>query len=143
MTFTLMPASFTATVFFDQNGTLKILAFLSTVTASYEIPVRQASALPTATFRFHLAVDTLAVRLTVPLIGPVVDLHHQVIRPPPCEIGTVPNRYNAPCLAHKINSAVNEVTALPGSHNRLNPMRASLKPQYLTGTGPHDGELPP
>ena len=87
--------------FFDQNGTLKILAFLSTVTASYEIPVRQASALPTATFRFHLAVDTLAVRLTVPLIGPVVDLHHQVIRPPPCEIGTVPNRYNAPCLAHK------------------------------------------
>jgi hypothetical protein len=28
-------------------------------------------------------VDTLAVRLTVPLAGPVEDLHLQVIRTPP------------------------------------------------------------
>jgi len=39
------------------------LAALPGVTASYAIPVRRASALPAASFRFHLAVDTLAVRL--------------------------------------------------------------------------------
>ncbi|MAB52583.1 EAL domain-containing protein, partial [Marinobacter sp.] len=32
---------------------------------------------------FHLAVDTLAVRLVVPLAGPTGDLHPQVIRPAP------------------------------------------------------------
>jgi len=42
--------------------------------ASYVISVRQASALPAASFRFHLAMDTLAVRLTVPLTEPVGDL---------------------------------------------------------------------
>ena len=42
--------------------------------ASYVISVRQASALPAASFRFYLAVDTLAVRLTVPLTGSVGDL---------------------------------------------------------------------
>jgi len=31
--------------------------------ASYAISVRRASALPAASFRFHLAMDTLAVRL--------------------------------------------------------------------------------
>jgi hypothetical protein len=34
------------------------------VAASYAISVRQAGALPAASFRFHLAMDTLAVRLT-------------------------------------------------------------------------------
>ncbi len=55
------------------------------MTASYAISVRQASALPAASFRFHLAVDTLAVRLTVPPVGSVEDLHLQV---------------SAPCRAH-------------------------------------------
>ena len=41
-----------------------------------------------ASFRSHLAVDTLAVRLTVPPVGPVEDLHLQV---------------RAPCRAHKDN----------------------------------------
>ena len=36
--------------------------------ASYAIPVRRATALPTASFRFRLATDTLAVQLTVPTI---------------------------------------------------------------------------
>ena len=54
--------------------------------ASYAISVRRASVLPAASFRFHLAVDTLAVRLTVPAAGPVEDLHLKVI---------------APCRAHK------------------------------------------
>jgi len=41
--------------------------------------------LPAASFRFHLAMDTLAVRLTVPPIRPVRDFHPLV---------------NAPCRAH-------------------------------------------
>ncbi|MHB1326526.1 MAG: hypothetical protein ACYC0L_10120, partial [Thermoleophilia bacterium] len=48
----------------------------------YAISVRRASALPAASFRFHLAMDTLAVRLTVPLAGSVEDLHLQVIGSP-------------------------------------------------------------
>ena len=49
--------------------------------ASYVISVRQASALPAASFRFYLTIDTLAVRLTVPLTGPVEDFHLQVGAP--------------------------------------------------------------
>ena len=37
--------------------------------ASYLLPVRQASALPSASSRFAVARDTLAVRLTLPLAG--------------------------------------------------------------------------
>jgi len=66
------------------------------MTASYAIPVRQASVLPSASFRFHLAMDTLAVRLTVPLAGPVEDLHLQV---------------GAPCRAHEKNE--NEKFSFP------------------------------
>ena len=43
--------------------TLSLFALLSLVFASYVISVRRTSALPSASFRFHLAVDTLAVRL--------------------------------------------------------------------------------
>ena len=56
------------------------------MSASYAIPVRRASALPAASFGFHLAMDTLAVRLTVPPAGPVGDFHPQV---------------GAPCRAHQ------------------------------------------
>jgi hypothetical protein len=42
--------------------TSEIYAPLSSIAASYVIPVRQVSALPSASFRFHLTVDTLAVR---------------------------------------------------------------------------------
>ena len=66
--------------------TLEIFASLSRDLACYAIPVRRVSVLPAASFRFHLAMDTLAVRLTVPPVGPVGDLHPQV---------------NAPCRAHK------------------------------------------
>lgn len=59
------------------------MAFSPTTTAFHAIPVRQASALPAASFRFLLAEDTLAVRLTVPLTGPVEDFHLQVIQSPP------------------------------------------------------------
>lgn len=66
--------------------TLKILAFSSSTAAFYAIPVRQASALLSASFRSHLTMDTLAVRLTVPPVGPVEDFHLQV---------------GAPCRAHQ------------------------------------------
>jgi len=51
--------------------------------ASYAIPVRRASALPVTSFRFHLAMDTLAVRLAVPPVGPAEDLRLQVGAPLP------------------------------------------------------------
>ena len=77
--------------------TLKILAFSSSTAAFYAIPVRRTSALPSASFRSHLTTDTLAVRLTVPPVGPVEDLHLQV---------------SAPCRAHQIKRAAPEGTAL-------------------------------
>ncbi len=49
------------------------------------LPVRQPSALPAASFRSHLAMDTLAVRLAVPLTGPAEDFpflgHFLGVRP--------------------------------------------------------------
>ena len=48
---------------------------------SVEISVRRAGALPAASFRSHLAMDTLAVRLAVPPVGPAEDLHLQVGAP--------------------------------------------------------------
>src|SRR5256885_4310859 len=66
--------------------TLKIAAFSSSLHASYAFPVRRASVLPAASFRFHLAMDTLAVRLTIPPVGFVADFH---------------SRVRAPCRAHK------------------------------------------
>ncbi|HVQ38352.1 MAG TPA: hypothetical protein VMS31_12510, partial [Pyrinomonadaceae bacterium] len=45
-----------------------------------------ASVLPAASFRFHLAMVTLAVRLTIPPVGFVGDFHSQV---------------SAPCRAHQ------------------------------------------
>ncbi len=65
---------------------LTILAASPRNVAFYPLPVRQASALPSASFRFAVARDTLAVRLTVPLAGPVEDFHLLV---------------SAPCRAHQ------------------------------------------
>jgi hypothetical protein len=42
--------------------------------------------LPAASFRSHLAMDTLAVRLTIPPVG-LVEVFHLLVR--------------APCRAHK------------------------------------------
>jgi len=55
----------------------------------YVLPVRRTSVLPAASFRFHLAVDTLAVQLMIPPAGDIGDFHPQVI---------------APCRAHEIKS---------------------------------------
>src|SRR5512145_1729852 len=64
---------------------LTIMAASPRCAASYPLPVRQASALPSASSRFAVTRNTLAVRLTLPLAGRVEDLHLQV---------------SAPCRAH-------------------------------------------
>lgn len=51
----------------------------------YAVPVRRASALPVASFEFHRAMNTPAVRLPVPPVGPGEDSHLLM---------------NAPCQAH-------------------------------------------
>lgn len=70
---------------------LTIFAVLPNRSASYPLPVRQASALPSASSRFAVTRDTLAVQLTVPLVGRVEDFHLQV---------------SAPCRAHKQNAVL-------------------------------------
>jgi hypothetical protein len=52
----------------------------------YPLPVRQASALPPASFRPPVTRSALAVQLTLPLAGYVEDFHLQE---------------SAPCRAHK------------------------------------------
>jgi len=47
--------------------------------ALYVVRVPQAGVLPTASFRFHLAMDTLAVQLMVATANPIADFHCQVI----------------------------------------------------------------
>ena len=65
---------------------LTILAASPRCNASYPLPVHQASALPSASSRFAVTRDTLAVQLTLPLAGRVEDFHLQV---------------SAPCRAHQ------------------------------------------
>src|SRR6185369_13390906 len=79
--------------------TLKISAFSSSLTASYAISVRRASALPAASFRLHLAMDTLAVRLTIPPVGFAGDFHSLV---------------RAPCRAHTQKSVTSILTVTLG-----------------------------
>ena len=57
---------------------LTILVASPRCNASYPLPVRQASALPSASSRFAVTRDTLAVQLTLPLAGRVEDFHLQV-----------------------------------------------------------------
>ncbi|RKX88577.1 MAG: hypothetical protein DRP70_06380 [Spirochaetes bacterium] len=50
--------------------------------------------------QYHLTIDILAVRLTVPLVGPVEDFHLQV---------------DAPCRAHEKEGGKHNVSApFPG-----------------------------
>jgi hypothetical protein len=69
------------------------------VAASYAIPVRRARTLLTASFRFRVAPDTLAVRLTVPTIRV-----RRGLAPPSHQSATTADwmalARHAPCLAH-------------------------------------------
>jgi len=70
------------------------LCHLTPMRRLYPLPVRQASALPTASSRPHLAAGTVAAQLTLPLAGCVEDFHLQE---------------SAPCRAHR------DTGRLPGS----------------------------
>ena len=63
----------------------------------YAIPVRRASVLPAASFRFGLTTDTLAVRLTVPAAGSVENFHL---------------RAGVPCRAHQQKSVAAKAATL-------------------------------
>ena len=47
--------------------------------ALYAVRVPQAVALPTASFRFYLTIDTLAVQLMVAAASPIADFHCRAI----------------------------------------------------------------
>jgi hypothetical protein len=85
LTFTLMPVGSTSQRSVQELGFASI-GPLTPPCRLYPLPVRQASALPAASSGFHLATDTLAVQLTLPLAGCVEDFHLQV---------------SAPCRAHQ------------------------------------------
>ena len=80
VTFMLMPVGFTSWRSVQVSG-FTDMGLLTPLRRLYPLPVRQASTLPAASFRFRLATDTLAVRLTLPLAGRVKDFHLQVIPP--------------------------------------------------------------
>src|ERR1017187_4726718 len=84
LTFPLMPVGSTSQRSVQELGFASI-GLLTPLRRLYPLPVRQASVLPAASSGFHLAMDTLAVRLTLPLAGCVEDFHLQV---------------SAPCRAH-------------------------------------------
>jgi hypothetical protein len=68
LTVTLMPVGSTSQRSVQESGFASI-GLLTPLRRLYPLPVRRASALPTASFRFHLAMDTLAVQLTLPPAG--------------------------------------------------------------------------
>src|SRR6185369_2838536 len=90
--------------------------------ASYAIPVRRARTLPAASFRFRVTPDTLAVRLTVPVIRV-----RRGLAPPSHESATTADSmvlaHHAPCRAH---------TKKRGEHS-VRPFRISVQqPLALT-----------
>jgi hypothetical protein len=48
-------------------------------TAFYAISVRRSGILPSASFKFHLTMDTLAVQLTLPTTKRTADFHRLAI----------------------------------------------------------------
>jgi hypothetical protein len=85
LTFPLMPVGSTSQRSVQELGFASI-GLLTPPRRLYPLPVRQASVLPSASSGFHLAMDTLAVPLTLPLAGCVEDFHLLV---------------SAPCRAHQ------------------------------------------
>lgn len=71
-------------------GLCELFASSSSIHASYVVSVRRPSGLLSASFRFYLTADTLAVQLMIPLTRLIRDFHPIV---------------QAPCRAHKIKKA--------------------------------------
>ncbi len=117
LTFTLMPVGSTSQRSVQESGFTEI-CLLTQLRRLYPLPVRQASALLTASSRFHLTMDTLAVQLTLPLAGCVEDFHLQV---------------SAPCRAHK-----NKRPALTGE-----PLLNFLIPRFQSSRSQSSRSLVP
>ena len=73
-----MPVGSTSQRSVQESGFTEI-GLLTPLRRLYPLAVRQASALPTASSRFRLATDTLAVQLTLPLAGCVACIIHEGI----------------------------------------------------------------
>src|SRR5512141_1531371 len=86
--------------------TSSLLALSSAAAASYVVPVRQASVLLTASFRFGLTTDTLAVQLALPLAGYALDFNQLV---------------SAPCRAHEDKKAASKDAAELSNNNSDTP----------------------
>ena len=113
LTVTLMPVGSTSQRSVQEPG-FASSCLLTPLRRLYPLPVRRASALPTASFGFHLTMDTLAVRLTLPLAGCVEDFHLQV---------------NAPCRAHNLKTRhFWRVEVLSTAANAWVPTRLFLTP---------------
>ncbi|WP_212632991.1 hypothetical protein, partial [Pseudomonas borbori] len=101
-TFLLMPVGSTSQRSVQVSG-FEDTGLLTPLRRLYPLPVRQANILPSASFRFAVTHDTLAVQLTLPLAGCVEDFHLQVT-----SVATtaklVALTRNAPCLAHQKKS---------------------------------------
>ena len=84
-------------------------------------------------------MDTLAVRLIVPLVGSIADFHHQVIRPPPRVSEQHQLRRYAPYLAHTKQSQRDAMTLLTSKRNEMmyvlmnNPELTSIVWRCLSG----------
>ena len=118
-TFLLMPVGFTSqrpvqVSGFDDSCRLTPLRRL------YPLPVRQASILPSASFRFRLPTDTLAVQLTLPLAGCVEDFHLQVVFPATTAVPTAP---------------VTALRAMPGAQRKKAPAGIGRRLQLLLSCG--------
>ena len=107
-TFTLMPVGSTPHRSVQVSG-FDDIGRLTPMRRLYPLPVRQASALPSASFRFAVARDTLAVRLTLPLAGRVGDFHPQVC---------------APCRAHRTKSPLHAGLLLAAALSRYASQRS-------------------
>src|SRR5580704_12000019 len=93
------------------------IGLLTPLRRLYPLAVRQSSVLPPASSGSHLAMDTLAVRLTLPLAGCVEDLHLLV---------------SAPCRAHQHQ----------GTLHKACPLSMSIVFQALTAGLPHPVGFP-
>src|SRR5208337_4902930 len=102
LTFPLMPVGSTSQRSVQELGFASI-GLLTPLRRLYPLPVRQASVLPSASSGFHLAMDTLAVPLTLPLAGCAEDFHLQV---------------SAPCRAHQEKRETTACSSLPITSTR-------------------------
>lgn len=105
---------------------LTICAALPRCNASYPLPVRQARDLPSASSRFAVTHNTLAVQLTLPLAGRVEDFHLQV---------------SAPCRAHAKKSLLNAGVFYSCCYQTASRLRGHFSASYYYDARP--GFSPP